>query len=61
VSDKVKLPVSAEILDYSGRPVLQINLQSPVTNISLSEFAEGMYFVKLNSNGKLITRKLLVH
>lgn len=47
---------NAEILNIFGQSVLTI--QSEVTDISM--LSEGIYFVKINIDNKIVTRKLLI-
>lgn len=54
--------VRIEITDASGRIVYNSSFekQSEVLSVSLSDYAKGLYFLKLNYNGKQEVKKLII-
>jgi len=48
------------VLDAQGRTVWQSNVQRPTFNVPLENLAAGLYFVTLRSDGKSVTKHLVV-
>jgi len=48
------------VTDLLGRTILQGNLQGNRTEISSTHFAEGIYLVRIESEGKVAVKKLVV-
>lgn len=54
-------PVYFEVLDASGRLVHQGNATEKITQIPVSQWAAGSYFLQWSKDQQLITTKLLKH
>lgn len=59
LNEKVKLPAYAEILDFTGRKLSEEELQLGINKLSLVEFDKGIYFIRINSGGKIATYKVI--
>jgi hypothetical protein len=47
------------IIDYNGIMVTRLRASGNKVNFDLSSFAPGVYFVRIEENGKIITRKVV--
>ena len=52
--------IAVGVCDVSGRLLKKIDLSSGQSGIDLSGFREGIYFLKININGVLVTRKVVL-
>jgi hypothetical protein len=51
-----------EILDLTGRRLLQLsNVTATRLQLSVSRFAMGAYWVQVTTNGRMKTKKLIIH
>ncbi len=53
------IPSEITITDNLGRKVKDFNIQSKTTSIDLNGLVEGIYFMQMNMNGYLISKKLI--
>ncbi|MPM59689.1 hypothetical protein SDC9_106535 [bioreactor metagenome] len=53
-------PSQISILNITGQVVQTINPVSAQTNIATNQLPSGVYFVKVNSNNRIITRKFII-
>ena len=49
-----------EIYNTLGEKVFQSNIQSPTSNINLSDKPKGIYFLKLQSGTQIYTQKVII-
>lgn len=60
----VKLPEGTTskgtVSDSAGKVVLIFEAKSDTTNIDLSDFPKGMYYVSLQTEGKVVTRMIIL-
>ena len=64
-SNEVKIQSKAEIshltvINQAGQLVYEINSNSKILNVNVSEFDSGIYFVKIFTHDNVITRKLVI-
>jgi hypothetical protein len=59
LKDNVKLPAGLEIVDLTGRKLAETELSQNVNRICLNEYDKGVYFFRINLNGKIVTRKVI--
>jgi hypothetical protein len=68
-NDKLNIQINSQLLsplsflltitDLEGRIIYSSELNSPTTEINISDFASGMYFVKVYIDGKELTEKFI--
>jgi len=64
-SNEVKIQSKAEVshltvINQTGQLVYQINSNSKILNVNVSEFDSGIYFVKIFTHENVITKKLVI-
>ena len=59
VFSKALSNASISILDANGKAVQQIKTSGGTVNFDLSGVASGTYFVRIEENGKIITKKVI--
>lgn len=56
---KALLNANITLVDMNGKTVQQYKASGPKLTCNLSALAAGIYFVKIEENGKLITKKVI--
>jgi hypothetical protein len=61
IENKYTNELLIDVLDISGRRILRTQTNNEaIFEIDLSEFANGLYFVKVNMNGQQVLKKLML-
>ena len=54
-----KLPCSISLLDVEGQELLMVNANASITEIDMAGFKSGMYILRMGTDGKMITKKIV--
>jgi len=57
---KLDLEMKIQIVDITGKVIYNNSLQSKITEIDLSDYTKGMYFIQLYNNNEITTRKIII-
>ena len=52
---------TVEVYNTIGQRLMDKTVNGNSTRISLSDFSNGIYFLRVNNNGEVITRKFSVN
>jgi len=52
---------NVKIFDYLGKTLIQRDLNNSNTNLDISKLSSGIYFVRIQSDAKVGTKKLIIH
>ncbi|NJO87673.1 MAG: T9SS type A sorting domain-containing protein, partial [Chloroflexia bacterium] len=58
---KPEANTSVAIRDFNGKRVLQRSINAAITELNLSEFAAGVYFIELTNGEKITTYKVVLN
>ncbi|MEZ4937985.1 MAG: T9SS type A sorting domain-containing protein [Crocinitomicaceae bacterium] len=58
--DEVQNNVSLKVIDLLGKTVLSRKLSASLLEIDLAPFGQGTYFLRLESDSKVVTKKIVV-
>jgi hypothetical protein len=51
---------SCELMDVTGRLIMQKTINRPMATLDISAFAKGVYLLKVNSGGRFAVKKIVV-
>lgn len=57
--EKIKPGTTAQLLDPAGNLLLELNIENNSTLLDLKPFSKGVYILRLNSNGRLVHKKIV--